>query len=116
MEIREKISLFMKNEDIEVSQIARNCGKSQPTISNYINGKREIPLSFILWFLNEYKNVDPRKLFNEEYTDIRHSVNNMVAEDHAEYGNKKQMMINKITKIIDEFMHSDTNPTHKKIK
>ena len=38
MEIRKKISLFMENEKIEVSQIAQKSGKAQPTISNYING------------------------------------------------------------------------------
>ena len=73
MEIRKKISLFMENEKIEVSQIAQKSGKAQPTISNYINGKREIPLSFLIWLIGEYKIIDPRKLFDNS-EDIRYAV------------------------------------------
>lgn len=113
MEIREKISLFMKNENIEVSQLAKKCGKSQPTISNYLNGKREIPLSFLIWMLTEYKIIDPRKLFSKS-EDIRYEIDYMVAESREEYGNKKQKLINEISKILDEFYISDTNLTHKK--
>ena len=88
MEIRKKISLFMENEKIEVSQIAQKSGKAQPTISNYINGKREIPLSFLIWLIGEYKIIDPRKLFDNS-EDIRYAVDKIVAEDREEYGKKK---------------------------
>lgn len=115
MEIRKKISLFMENEKIEVSQIAQKCGKAQPTISNYINGKREIPISFLIWLLDEYKIIDPRKLFDNS-EDIRYPVDKIVAEDREEYGKKKEILIKKISDIIDELYISDTNLTQKKLK
>ena len=102
MEIRKKISLFMENEKIEVSQIAQKSGKAQPTISNYINGKREIPLSFLIWLIGEYKIIDPRKLFDNS-EDIRYAVDKIVAEDREEYGKKKEILIKKISDILDEF-------------
>ena len=95
MEIRKKISLFMENEKIEVSQIAQKSGKAQPTISNYINGKREIPLSFLIWLIGEYKIIDPRKLFDNS-EDIRYAVDKIVAEDRKEYGKKKEILIKKM--------------------
>ena len=115
MEIRKKISLFMENEKIEVSQIAQKSGKAQPTISNYINGKREIPLSFLIWLIGEYKIIDPRKLFDNS-EDIRYAVDKSVAEDREEYGKKKEILIKKISDIIDELYISDTNMTQKKLK
>ena len=115
MEIRKKISLFMENEKIEVSQIAQKSGKAQPTISNYINGKREIPLSFLIWLIGEYKIIDPRKLFDNS-EDIRYAVDKIVAEDREEYGKKIEILIKKISDIIDELYISDTNMTQKKLK
>ena len=115
MEIRKKISLFMENEKIEVSQIAQKSGKAQPTISNYINGKREIPISFLIWLLDEYKIIDPRKLFDNS-EDIRYAVDKIVAEDREEYGRQKEILIKKISDIIDELYISDTNMTQKKLK
>ena len=115
MEIRKKISLFMENEKIEVSQIAQKSGKAQPTISNYINGKREIPLSFLIWLIGEYKIIDPRKLFDNS-EDIRYAVDKIVGEDREEYGKKKEILIKKISDIIDELYISDTNMTQKKLK
>ena len=115
MEIRKKISLFMENEKIEVSQIAQKSGKAQPTISNYINGKREIPLSCLIWLIGEYKIIDPRKLFDNS-EDIRYAVDKIVAEDREEYGKKKEILIKKISDILDELYISDTNMTQKKLK
>ena len=55
MEIREKILHFIKNENIKREEIARKAKIAESTLSNYFNGNREIPLSFLIWLLSEYK-------------------------------------------------------------
>ena len=116
MEIREKILYFIKNENIKREEIARKAKISVPTLSNYLNGNREIPLSFLIWLLTEYKMIDPRKLFDFKENDIRFLGNNIVAEDREEFINKKDDLLNKVSKILDEFFISATNSTHKKNK
>ena len=116
MEIREKIFYFLQNENIKREDFAKKAKISVSTLSNYINGKREIPISFLMWLLKEYKIIDVRKLFDINETDIRHSVNQIVAEDRAEYGIKKDLLIKEVSKLLDEFFISDTNSTQGKIK
>ena len=116
MEIREKILHFIKNENIKREEIARKAKIAESTLSNYFNGNREIPLSFLIWLLSEYKMIDPRKLFDSKENDIRFLGNNLVAEDREEFINKKDDLLNKVSKILDDFFISATNLTHKKNK
>ena len=116
MEIREKILHFIKNENIKREEIARKAKIAESTLSNYFNGNREIPLSFLIWLLSEYKIIDPRKLFDSKENDIRFLGNNLVAEDREEFINKKDELLNKVSKILDDFFISATNSTHKKNK
>lgn len=98
MSIRDKIKEFFLQLDKTHTEIGFLYGVSQQTITNYLNGKREIPLTFILWLKQTYPEIDLNSLFSEEYKSI-------VSESKVKYArkNSKEEALKEIGEIMDKY-------------
>ena len=71
MKINEKIKFFFTAKGLTNTEIGDLYGSTSATIGNYFNGKRDIPIDFILWLKNEYPEMDLNILFkDDENTEI----------------------------------------------
>lgn len=99
MKIFEKIKVFIQLSDLTQKELGEMSGKSQQTITNYLTGQNQIPLDWLVWFLNEFPEIDIKELFNEKSDSYK------VSEPRSKYGNKrinKESIINRISQILDE--------------
>ncbi|KFF26896.1 helix-turn-helix domain-containing protein [Chryseobacterium vrystaatense] len=66
MEISEKIKLFFETNRLSNSEIGEEYGATKQSIGNYINGRREIPIDFLVWLKKKFPEIDYNKLFSED--------------------------------------------------
>ena len=99
MEINEKIKIFFKEKGLDHTQIGAQYGVSQQTITNYLNKKREIPLSFIVWMKEEYPDIDVNSIFcqNDDYITL-------ISAAMTNRKETKKAVLDKIGKILDELI------------
>lgn len=103
MNINEKISNFFKERSILNNDIAKKLDVTESTISNYFSGKRQMPLSFVVWFINNYQ-PNLEELFDTGSTYV-------TAEPKAKYGQKvindKDLKLEKILKDIEKTLRKN---------
>lgn len=99
MKINEKISQFLEDKKISLSEIGRRYGTTHQTISNYLNGNRALPLDFLVWLLSEFPDMDANKLLREDNTYF-------VADNRGEYGKKltKKEALDIISRVMDDLI------------
>ncbi len=71
MKINEKIKVFFNKTGQSNIEIGELYGSTSATIGNYLNGKREIPVDFIVWLKKYCPEIDLNILFSDdEVTEI----------------------------------------------
>ncbi len=98
MSIKNKLKLFLSKNHLTYTEVAFMYGVSQQTITNYMNGKREIPLAFIIWLKKTYPDINLNSLFSDDYE-------LMVSEPRENYGNEKSKAeaLKEIGEIMDKY-------------
>ncbi len=98
MNIKDKLKDFFIKLNITHTEIGAAYGVSQQTITNYMNGKREIPLVFIVWLKKTYPYIDLNSLLSDSHKTI-------VSEPHKGYGNEnlKTEALKEIGEIMDKY-------------
>ncbi|MFC4688619.1 hypothetical protein ACFO4P_16885 [Epilithonimonas pallida] len=81
MNIRDKILLFLKENDIEPKVFYESVGLSRQHWSNIVNGKGNFTLEIVRKIKTVYPMIDLNKLLDEKTEDYL-----SVAEDAAKYG------------------------------
>ena len=98
MNIKSKLKSFFSENNLTYTEVAFLYGVSQQSITNYLNGKREIPLTFIIWLKKTYPDINLNSLFSDEYE-------LMVSEPKEKYGSvqSKVAALKEIGEIMDKY-------------
>lgn len=98
MDINTKLKQFFSEIGISQRQIADANDVEPSTVSQWLNGKRSIPLSLILWAIKEYK-------FNFESL-LNDAEPTLIKENQAEYFSKEKMIEN-IMKDVEKTLRKN---------
>lgn len=97
----EKFKEFFETQEWSHTEIGASYGASQQTITNYLNGKRKIPLDFILWMKEKFPNLDLNSIFDGQ-------VIKMVSEERMTYANEakkdRETILAEIGGILDKYL------------
>lgn len=99
MEIREKLSLFFKNNGITRKVIAEDNGVETSTVSHWFTGKRAMPLSLLVYAVQKH-NLDASSLFEN-------NIPTVVSESPAYYNTKKsniEAILKDVEKSLNKHM------------
>jgi len=99
MRINEKIKIFFHQEGKSNTEISGLYGATSATIGNYLNGRREIPVDFVVWLKKTYPDIDLNILFKDD------EITNIKVVDLEKTEELKREIAREIEVVLSKYLH-----------